>query len=119
MDDIQGYHAHLYYKPQQLAEAKRLGHLIQETWNFSLGRFHEQAVGPHPEWSCQVFVPTEKFGDFIPWLMLHRGSIDFLIHPCTGDDLLDHTDYALWLGKSYPLKIERWREQKLSCETTF
>jgi aromatic ring-cleaving dioxygenase len=27
------------------------------------------------------------------------------VHPNTGDELRDHRDAALWLGKSYPLNL--------------
>lgn len=106
--EIKEYHVHLYYKPEQIDEAKKLGKIIEEKFQLSLGRFHEKPVGPHPMWSCGIGLPAEKFGTFIPWLSLNRGHLDCLIHPLSGDDLLDHSDYAMWLGKSYTLKISSW-----------
>lgn len=106
--EITGYHAHLYYKAHNLEEARGLTEKIREKFDLPIGRLHEKPVGPHPEWSCQVSVPTDRFGELVPWLALNRGSIDFFIHPITGDDLLDHTKYVMWLGNSYKLKTERW-----------
>ncbi len=105
---ITGYHAHLYYQKENLEEARSLRNKIGEVFKLPLGRLHEKPVGPHPQWSCQVSVPPERFGELIPWLAFNRGSIDFFIHPVTGQDLLDHTQYVMWLGKSYCLNLEGW-----------
>ena len=36
---------------------------------------------------------------------LNHGTLDVFIHPNTGDELSDHRDGALWLGKSYTLDL--------------
>jgi DOPA 4,5-dioxygenase len=38
--------------------------------------------------------------------MLNRDGLDVLLHPETGDDPLDHTVYAAWLGDKLPLRME-------------
>ena len=105
---INGYHAHLYYKPEQVQEAKALGESIKKKFGLTLGTFHEKPIGPHIEWNCGICVPPEQFAELIPWLVVNRGQIDCFIHPVTGDDLTDHTKHAMWLGKSYALDISRW-----------
>ena len=35
----------------------------------------------------------------------NHGALDVFIHPNTGDELSDHRDGALWLGKSYTLDL--------------
>lgn len=105
---IKGYHAHIYYddetkqKAQLLRETldKQFGELIQ------LGRWHDRPVGPHPENSYQVKFSPEQFSAVVPWLMLHQNGLTVLIHPETGNDLIDHRDYALWLGKSLALNLD-------------
>jgi DOPA 4,5-dioxygenase len=47
----------------------------------------------------QVAFAPDQFDKVVPWLMLHRGGLDILVHPNTGDALADHTDRALWLGE--------------------
>ncbi len=32
-----------------------------------------------------------------------------LVHPETGDDVIDHTDHALWLGEKLELNIDALR----------
>ncbi|MEE9568592.1 MAG: DOPA 4,5-dioxygenase family protein, partial [Candidatus Binatia bacterium] len=40
------------------------------------------------------------------WLMLNREGLDVLVHPETGDNVSDHIDRALWLGKKLDLDVE-------------
>jgi len=51
-----------------------------------------------------VFSP-DQFGKVVPWLMLNREGLDVLVHPETGDNVIDHLDHALWLGKKLKLNI--------------
>jgi DOPA 4,5-dioxygenase len=70
-----------------------------------MGRVHEKLVGPHPDWSCQLVFPPEKFADVVSWLALNRAGLVMLVHPETGDALRDHTDYAMWMGAVRPLDL--------------
>jgi DOPA 4,5-dioxygenase len=52
-----------------------------------------------------------EFGEFVPWLVLNRGPHSALVHPQTGDDFIDHAQYATWLGQPLPLDMtmqNRW-----------
>lgn len=102
---IQYFHAHIYYGPETLEEAKNLREKAGEMFGLELGRLHERPVGPHLPWSCQLSVPKEQFAEVISWLALNRGRLDFFIHPVTGNDYDDHAKYAMWLGKSYDLNL--------------
>ena len=47
-------------------------------------------------------VPAASAGEMAPRaavLVLNHGALDVFIHPNTGDDLRDHRDSALWLGR--------------------
>lgn len=99
------FHAHIYYSNKTLEEARALRRRAGETFGIELGRLHEKNVGPHLTWSCQLTVPKDRFGEIIPWLSLNRGNLDFFVHAVTGDDLLDHTQHVMWLGKSFPLNL--------------
>jgi DOPA 4,5-dioxygenase len=70
-----------------------------------MGRFHERPVGPHPMWSYQLAIAPADFPYVVSWLALNHGALDVFIHPNTGDELRDHRDCALWLGKSYTLNL--------------
>lgn len=71
----------------------------------AMGRFHDRPVGPHPMWSYQVAFAPALFAGLVPWLLLNRGALDVFVHPNTGDDLADHRDRALWLGRSHILDL--------------
>jgi len=49
---------------------------------------------------------------FVPWLMLNRDDLVVLLHPETGDDLVDHTVHAAWFGAVLPLRLEVFATHK-------
>jgi len=57
----------------------------------------------------QVAFATDLFGRFVPWLALNHQGLSVLIHPETGDDPIDHSEYALWLGEKLEVDIEYLR----------
>lgn len=100
------YHVHLYYEVKEIAKAEALVEKVRASFDLQIGRIWDRPVGPHPIGSCQITLPQSQFADFIPWLMRERGELDAFIHADTGNDLIDHTEYVMWLGKSYPLNLE-------------
>lgn len=102
---IQDYHAHVYYDPTEKAEAGRLREQVDANFKVALGRWHDAPIGPHPRGSYQIAFEAVLFGKIVPFLALNRGGLTVLIHPNTGDDLVDHRDRALWLGKSESLDL--------------
>jgi DOPA 4,5-dioxygenase len=56
-------------------------------------------------WSYQLAFSHGKFPHVVSWLALNHGSLDVFVHPNTGDELRDHRDCALWLGRSYALNL--------------
>ena len=101
---IASYHAHVYYDvatTRATAEALREG--IARRFSVRLGRWHDIAVGPHPEPMFQVAFLPHLFADFVPWLMLNRAGLTILVHPNTGAPRDDHLIHALWLGAILPL----------------
>lgn len=100
------YHAHVYFNESCKAQAKQLCDGAGQRFNVEVGRFHEQLVGPHPMWSCQIFFESHQFDEVIPWLDEHRQGLTILVHGLTGSFLADHTHHAYWLGDSVKLKLE-------------
>jgi DOPA 4,5-dioxygenase len=39
------------------------------------------------------------------WLALNHGALDVFMHPNTGDELRDHRDCAVWMGRSHTLDL--------------
>lgn len=102
---IRGFHAHVYFDASTLEQARALCLEAASKFKLAMGRVHEQAVGPHPDWSCQLAFAPSVFAELIPWLALHRRGLVVFIHPITGNDLIDHRDYAMWMGAVRPLNL--------------
>ena len=105
--DIADWHAHVYFDADSRDVARSLRETIAATFGdrVGIGRFHERPVGPHPQWSYQLAIPPGDFADVVGWLVLNRRGLDVFLHPNTGDDLTDHRDRAVWIGRSYPLDL--------------
>ena len=105
---IAQFHAHFYYDPaSSRPRAERLRERVAALFpQARLGRWHDELVGPHPQSMFQIAFPAEIFGAFMPWLMLNRDGLVVLVHPETGDDLIDHTAHAAWLGAVLPLRLD-------------
>ena len=95
---IYGYHAHVYFAGDSLEEARNLCESAARLFHLRMGRMHERPVGPHPDWSCQLSFTPALFAEFVPWLALNRKGLVVFVHPVTGNELLDHTDFAIWMG---------------------
>ena len=103
---ITGYHAHVYYDAQSHAVAEQLRHEVGKRFTAVLGRWHDEAVGPHPISMYQIAFPVEEFSRLVPFLMLNRAGLRILVHPETGNGYRDHAIYSLWLGEPVKLKLE-------------
>ena len=105
--DIDSWHAHVYFdgSSRDAAWALRARIAADLAGRFEMGRFHEKPVGPHPMWSYQLDMPAAQFAHVIGWLALNHGALDVFVHPNTGDELRDHRDCALWLGRSHVLNL--------------
>jgi len=107
---ISGYHAHVYYDDAATrARAAELREALGSTFEVVLGRWRDEPVGPHPKPMYQVAFARTEFARLVPWLALNHRGLSVLIHPETGDDPTDHSEYALWLGEKLPLDIEYLR----------
>jgi DOPA 4,5-dioxygenase len=104
---IDSWHAHVYFDASSRDAAWAFRETIETelAGRMDMGRFHEQPVGPHPMWSYQLAFSTASFTHVVSWLALNHGALDVFVHPNTGDDLRDHRDCALWLGKSHVLNL--------------
>ncbi len=104
---IDSWHAHVYFDGSSREAAWRLRETINSelAGQMVMGRFHEMPVGPHPMWSYQLAFAATGFTQIVGWLALNHGALDVFIHPNTGDEMRDHRDAALWLGKSHALNL--------------
>ncbi len=104
-NQIQNFHAHIYFDPQELELAQTVGAAARERFGIPVGHYHLRPVGPHPRGSCQITVPTELFGDFAQWIVLNRRGLTVFAHASTGHDLMDHTQNVIWFGPSEALDL--------------
>ena len=104
---IGSWHAHVYFDAASRDAAAALRETIATALvdRIAMGRFHEKPVGPHPAWSYQLAFTPADFSEVVGWLALNHGALDVLVHPNTGDELRDHRDSALWLGRSHVLDL--------------
>ena len=111
MFEISGFHAHVYFDASNVDQAGKLCDTAGEKFAVIVGRKHKKAVGPHPCWSCQIKFEPELFGELIPWLALNRNGLTIFVHPETGDDFMDHTEYSMWMGKIEPLNLDMFKPE--------
>ncbi len=102
---IKGYHAHVYFDEPTVEQAQSLCEEAGKRFNVTVGRMHHKPIGPHPSWSCQLAFDRSNHTTLLTWLALNRNGLTILIHPLTGNDFLDHTDYASWMGKPQKLNL--------------
>ena len=104
---IASWHAHVYFDAASRDDAWKFREVVTEQFGgtVEIGRFHERPVGPHPQWSFQIAFAPAQFSDVMSWLTLNHGTLDVFAHPNTDDELRDHRDCAIWLGRSYKLDL--------------
>jgi aromatic ring-cleaving dioxygenase len=102
-----GFHAHIYYDVTRTrATAQQVCTALQAQFRVEIAGFRDAPIGPHPISNVLVIFRPEEFERVVPYLMLHRDGLDVLIHPLTDDAVLDHSDYAIWLGNPVALKLD-------------
>jgi aromatic ring-cleaving dioxygenase len=102
---IRGYHAHVYFAQDTMDQARALCAAAAERFDVAMGRVHERPVGPHPDWSCQLAFKPAVFAEVVPWLALHRAGLVVFVHTISDNEVLDHTDRAMWMGAVRPLDM--------------
>ena len=111
MSEIHGFHAHVYFDKSTYELASKLCDEVGEKFAVSVGHKHQKTVGPHPRWSCQLSFKPDLFGQVVPWLALNRQGLTIFIHANTGNDLKDHTEYTIWMGKMEPLNLDMFKPE--------
>ena len=104
---IRSWHAHVYFAAASRDAAWAFREAVTAHFGeaIEMGRFHERPVGPHPRWSYQIAFAPSPFAEVVGWLALNHGKLDVFLHPNTDDELRDHRDCAVWIGKAYELDL--------------
>lgn len=94
------FHAHIYFALRHIDQAKALHKKIKNERKDVTAIFPlvNHLVGPHKMPMFELHFSNDDKG-LIGWLESERGDMPVLIHPVSGDELLDHTERAIWLGR--------------------
>ena len=106
---IRDFHAHIYFDPDEVDQARALGAAARAQFGVPEGHYHVRPVGPHPRGSCQLTVAADRFGEVAQWLVMNRGPLTIFAHANTGDDLADHTRHVIWFGPSETLNLSMFQ----------
>ena len=104
---ITSWHAHVYFDAASRDSAWEFRDAVTAQFGrlVEMGRFHERPVGPHPRWSYQISFAPAQFAEVVGWLALNHGALDVFVHPNTDNELRDHRDCAIWIGRSHQLDL--------------
>lgn len=105
MSEIRGFHLHVYFEPEQQLQAATLRAELADRFALPVGRLHPRPVGPHGRPMFQALLTARQLAEVLSWLMLNRQGLNILLHPDTGQDRLDHSAHAVWLGTPQPLDL--------------
>lgn len=105
-DGFTSFHAHIYFNPDEVEQARVIGDAAAELFGADVGRYHVAPIGPHPRGSCQLTVTKERFGELAQWLAFNRGGLTIFAHALTRQALADHTQHVIWFGPSETLNLE-------------
>ena len=56
-----------------------------------------------------IFLPVQRYGEVVPWMMANRGELDVLVHPnscgwkCSPQD---HLLWSLWGGDKWKVRFQ-------------
>eukprot|EP00350_Pseudokeronopsis_sp_OXSARD2_P001470 CAMPEP_0170565852 /NCGR_PEP_ID=MMETSP0211-20121228/79454_1 /TAXON_ID=311385 /ORGANISM="Pseudokeronopsis sp., Strain OXSARD2" /LENGTH=128 /DNA_ID=CAMNT_0010886837 /DNA_START=126 /DNA_END=512 /DNA_ORIENTATION=+ len=88
--------------------AAKLGPDCQDTfeneYNCMFENYHGPD-GPFPTAQWAVFVVPEDIAEFSWWIQQRRQEFSVLVHPNSGCEMEDHSDWAFWSGQAWPLDL--------------
>ncbi|CDW71527.1 UNKNOWN [Stylonychia lemnae] len=70
-----------------------------------MGSTDQAPDGPFPTAQWSVFVLPDHIGAMAAWVMQHRKSHSMLIHPNSGCEIEDHSNWTLWGGQPWSLDL--------------
>ena len=106
---FEAYHVHVYFNADEAEVAERVRVGLKEEFGLRGGSVREQPVGPHTKAMFVFTVNGNEMAAITEWLSesTHREGLSVLIHPRSGDELLDHTALAHWIGDPVSLDLSK------------
>jgi DOPA 4,5-dioxygenase len=96
--EIKDWHAHVYFDPATRDVAWALRERIEKAFDIVMGASTRSRSA---RIRCSATRSTSRIAVRAAdlWLTLNHGDLTVFIHPNTGQDLEDHRDRALWIGR--------------------
>lgn len=105
-NEVELFHAHVYYTAESRASIVRLHERMKSfTPAATVHTLADGSRGPHVRGMFGIDIPKPMLAEILSFLVLNRGPHAVLLHPVTQNELLDHTQHALWLGPPQPLDL--------------
>jgi DOPA 4,5-dioxygenase len=104
MPPLLPHHVHVYFNHAAHSELKKAEDLkVKIAQNFpdlQHGKLYADPVGPHMEGQFVVYAPDNRLNMVKEFLKAHNNGLSILIHPNTGNDIVDHSDAKTeWINK--------------------
>lgn len=98
------YHAHIYYTEATREDALSVHRQVAARFpDLALSPLVDYAVGPHLAPMFQVAFGEELLEICKDFFTPFSDRLSIMIHPLIADDLLAHTQLAIWLGNPLPV----------------
>lgn len=104
--DFKFFHSHIYFNESTAEKAESFYQKFQALkLPVQISKLIHRPIGPHPTPMFEVDFPAENFMEMIRFMQEHRQGLNILVHPLSGSEILDHTDYAMFLGERVDLNL--------------
>lgn len=107
------FDAHVYYSLSGRADALEFRSKAIEKFNSQevfVGEMIDRQVGPHLQPMFEINFPEALFSEVVLWLLQEHKDLSILVHKLTGDDLADHTSWAMWIGQQLELNLSIFKK---------
>lgn len=102
------FDAHIYFDESNRAAVQALYQKMKNHFDQKavfIGEMIDHPIGPHPHAMFEANFSKDYFADVVLWLMKEHQEISILVHRLTGNDYVDHTNEALWIGPVLQLNL--------------
>lgn len=111
------FHSHVYYTTETKQQAFELHkkiteHFLKQGSSVEMKPLIDRCLGPHTLWMFEFNFNADLFSEAFSFLCEHRQGLSVLIHPISGNEILDHTDYAMFLGRKEALNLSVLKSEK-------
>lgn len=104
---ISEFHCHVYYHSHNRDSANSLREAVLQLagGRLQVSTLSDGTRGPHVMPMFGIHFKPQDLPEVLGFLMKNHGPHSVLLHPETGNELLDHTHHAFWLGEKMPLNL--------------